>query len=157
MSAVQSCSAAGTDLGLLPEARAFSVIGKKANFHCLRPKPQRRAPCHAGPAGPLQGERTTGSGPANPSPVSTLALQRPVLSFMPTRAAPWTRSDTEGTRCVCGHVRTATHSRRMHCNPRRACRPWAEAGLCHTVLSPRSPISSFLAQNGPAIFISLWA
>lgn len=35
--------------------------------------------------------------------------------------------------------------------------PWVEAGLCHAILCLCSPISSFLAQSRPAIFISLWA
>lgn len=41
--------------------------------------------------------------------------------------------------------------------PPRSHRPWAKAGLCHAMLCLCSPISSFLAQSRPAIFISLWA
>lgn len=57
-------------------------------------------------------------------------------------------------------VSAATYTQRLNedaFQPTQGCKPWAEAALCHTLLSPRSPISSFLAQNGPAIFFSLWA
>lgn len=60
-------------------------------------------------------------------------------------------------RCDVSGATYAQRLRRMCSKPCRARGAGAEAGLCHTVLSLCSPISSFLAQNGPAIFISLWA
>lgn len=96
-------------LGLLPEARAFSVIREKAKLQSLRPEPQRRALGHAGPARPLQEARTYALSSASPSPVSTSALKRPVFSFRPIRAAPrdW-RRDPRNAMCL--RPRTHSHS-----------------------------------------------
>lgn len=93
---------------------------------------------------------------AQPAPAlrSTLAAKGPVFGLMPAHVETmaWKQDQKEA---MCLRPRMHKDSRRMYSNPLRACRPWAEAGLCHTVLSLCSPISSFLAQNGPAIFISL--
>lgn len=87
-----------------------------------------------------------------PAAASTYPLQRPVLSVLPPRVetTDW-RQDRKDTMYL--RLCLRRDSRRLHSKPLRACRPWAEAGLCHTALSSCSPISSFLAQHGPAIFI----